>query len=103
MKKLVVYNDQLQKLFCRYDTMPTGCVSVSFYLPKDGFSICWLKTKYVKILDVSDQEDKRGRKYSRVDFLIHPTFWLGESFDAPLFKTPSLVIQKIADTIHILS
>lgn len=102
MKKLIVYNKQLKKLFCRYEVTECGFLSVSFYLPESGFSICWIRTKYVRIHGVHDLEDKRGRKYSRVDYLIHPSYWLGENFDAPVWDTPVKTIGMVADLIKIL-
>lgn len=103
MKKLIVYNDHLQKLFCRYEITECGFLYVHFYLPENGFSVIWLKDKYVRINGVQTLKDGRDRKYSRVDYLIHPSYWLGENFDSPVWDSPTKVIERVSDNIHILS
>ena len=102
MKKLVVYNDQHQKLFCRYEITDYGFLSVYFYLPKEGFSIRWIETKYARIRGIYSQEDKRGKEYSRVDYLVHPAAWLGNDFDSKVWKTPQGLCSAIATTIKLL-
>lgn len=102
MKKLVVYNDQNKKLFCRYEITEYGFLSVSFYLPKEGFSIHWIETKYVRIQGIYGLEDQRSRKYSRVDYLVHPVVWLGNDFESKVWKTPQSLCSAIATTIKLL-
>lgn len=101
MKKLVIRNEQGKKLFCRYEIIPSGIMSVCFYLPKNGFSVIWLKepTMYLGSLDAFT--DKRGREYTRVLYFIHPVEWLGNSFDE-CECTPWKAISKIAKTIKLL-
>jgi hypothetical protein len=47
-------------------------------MPKQGFSVIWKNTNKVILIGVTETYDGR---YTKVQFVIHPSYYVGESFD----------------------
>jgi hypothetical protein len=59
-----------------------SCKSSSYFVPQNGFSIKWdavKKAPYARLDEII--ESSKGENILR--FMIHPTLWMGPSFNAP--------------------
>ena len=93
MKKNYAYNDKGQKCFCKYETDPNGVLFVHYFLKKYQFSIFWPSNNpLVRMDNVIDTKD--GRK-TIVVFKIHPTLWMGTSFEKRTFKTVDSAVNEV--------
>lgn len=81
-----------QKGFCKVTIWPTGVVEVKYFMPRYGFSVIWAKEPLVKINNVWNSKDD---KKSIVQFLIHPTFFMGKDFNNPTYNTMQEAIDNI--------
>ena len=84
-----------KKIFCKTTMCPTGILAVDFYLPKAGFSIMWRRDAHVHISKVRNSMD--GRK-TIVRYMVHPSLWLGESFNTPKYACLQEVLNSIVDS-----
>ena len=66
---------------------------MSYFLKKYQFSLYWPSgNPLVRVSDVVDTRD--GRK-TIVTFRIHPTLWMGSSFEDYTFKTVNSAINEV--------
>lgn len=92
-KRVCINRTTGKKGFCKVSTCPTGVVSVQYFMPRYGFSVIWAKEPLIRINEVRDTKD--GRKCI-VQFLVHPTFFMGKDFKNPTYNT----IQEAIDEIY---
>lgn len=92
MKNCYAFNKKGEKVFCKTETAPTGILVVDYYLPRGKFSIIWDRTTFVKIGGIRDTQD--GRK-DIVRYFIHPSYWLGTTFEQPTYFTQQEAIDMV--------
>ncbi len=93
MKKYYACNQNTgEKIFCKCEISPVGVLFVHYYLPKYGFSINWMKGSFIRINSVKDTIDNRK---CIVTYEVHPTAWLGESFNDSRYISPKEVIDHL--------
>ena len=95
MKKKYAYNTNTgEKLFCKTETAPTGVLFVSYYLPQYGFSVIWVDEALVKIHKVREIKDGNRIK-TIVTYAVHPTYFMGASFEHCSYGTTQDAIDEI--------
>ena len=102
MKKYVALNAKTSELvFCKYEICKTGILRVEYFLPKSGFSVIWnRKHHFCRIAGVRETCD--GRK-SIVTYMIHPTYYAGESFQTIMHDTVFDAMNRcLTDNIKLL-
>ncbi len=79
MKKFIARNAETgDKVFCKYEMLKNGILSVEYYLPKAGFSIIWDKeNNFCRLSNIRNSVDNRK---SIVSYIIHPNYWIGFGF-----------------------
>lgn len=82
-----------EKLFCKTELTSTGVLVIDFYLPKSEFSVKWERNNLVAIKGIRETADERK---SIVTYLVHPSFWLGDSFGS---MSEYLSIQDALDYV----
>lgn len=81
MKKFIARNRKTgDKVFCKYEMLNTGILRVEYFLPKYGYSVIWDRQHpFTRIAGNRYSADDRK---SIVTYLIHPTYYAGESFSS---------------------
>lgn len=92
MKKHYAFNKKGERVFCKTETTPTGILVVNYYLPRGKFGIIWDRTALVQIGGIRGTKD--GRK-DIVIYFIHPSYWLGTTFEQPTYFTQQDAIDMV--------
>lgn len=94
------FNGRGQKVFCRTSFAPNGVLVIDFYLPQHKFGIIWKCTDYVRIVGIRETKDKRK---DIVTYIVHPSYWLGATFNDPVYRSSQDAIDMVFEEfIHLL-
>ena len=95
MKKKYAYNTTTgEKLFCKIETACTGVLFVSYYLPQYGFSVICVEDALIQMHKIREIRDG-NRVKTIVTFAVHPTYFMGESFEHRSYGTTQDAIDEI--------
>ena len=95
MKKKYAFNTNTgEKLFCKVDSTPAGVLVVDYYLPQYGFSVTWERDSLIRIIGLRGIKDG-NRSKTIVSFKVHPTYFVGDSFSAPIYRSTQDAIDEI--------
>ena len=96
MKKKYAYNTNTgEKIFCKIESVPTGVLYVDYYLPQYGFSVIWeKKDPLIRLHKVREIKDG-NRVKTIVTFAVHPTYFMGASFEHCSYGTTQDAIDEI--------